>query len=178
MIIEKNDYLKCINAACDMWANTKRGKWGSGVINSPNDEFRSERIGRLGEFAVAKILKITPDFKYVNGGTKFDLVYKNKLIEVKTSDGYSKYKIGMIRAKIFKNKTNSYKNIPLTSDIYLFCEAQDFFNEQLAYVCVIGWIPREKIHRIVPSRRDGLSHLNYEVKYKELNCIEELDHND
>jgi len=161
-------YEKCEECSKNRWSNSKKGQFGRGLINNSDDPCRAERVGLLGEAALAQFINRKVDYKYKEGGNPFDFSLNNLTIDIKTAA--KNYGCGLIRAK-----TPNLTVIELKSDVYVFAylEAENR-DEQTAVVVLKGWLEKESIEKcdIVPARIGR--HFNYQIKYEELKPIEEL----
>lgn len=161
-------YQKCEECSQNRWSNKKKGQFGRGLINKKEDPCRAERVGLLGEAALAQYINRKVDYKYKEGGSPFDFHLNNLTIDIKTAA--KSYGCGLIRAKTVNNTV-----IELKSDLYVFAflESEDKEKKE-ATVILRGWLKREEIEKcnIVPARIGD--HLNYEARYEDLRPIEEL----
>ena len=161
-------YKKCEECSANRWSNKKKGVYGRGLINNINDPYRAERIGLLGEAALAQYINRKVNYKYVEGGNPFDFQLNNLKIDIKTAA--KSYGCGLIRAQ------NQYKKqIKLTSDIYIFSYIEEENREdKKAAVILKGWMERENVEKcqVVPARIG--KHYNYQIDYEKLKPIEEL----
>ena len=165
--IELDEYAACVEHAKNRWSNKKKGQWGSGMINTAEDPYRVERLGLIGEFAVAKIKGWSVDLAYRKEGDKQDFLVNNIRINAKNSspESYSHEgkHVGLI-------KTNQ-----LVQDVFVFTHTYfDDREDNIAGVVVLGWIYRDKVLEL--DARPGMSirrksplydatHYNYEVPY-------------
>lgn len=174
IVVENEEYEKCVEASGNMWANEKTGVYGGGMLNTKNDPRRTERIGKLGEMAFSKIFSIPIDLTYRRGGDKQDfLTSDSKKINIKTASEKKSYNCGLVKA----TNDNGTKLIPLSCDIYVFAYvAYDNRDKNEASVVVIGYMEKEEIEKKtpVPARNKFASHLNYEVPFVELKPIKDL----
>lgn len=161
-------YQICESCSQNRWSNKKKGVYGRGLINNVDDPCRAERVGLLGEAALAQYINRKVDYKYKEGGNPFDFSLNNCKIDIKTAA--KSYGCGLIRAK------NQYgKSIELTSDIYAFGYIEkDNRKDKEATVILKGWLQKAEIEKcpIVPARIG--SHYNYQIEYGQLKPIEEL----
>jgi hypothetical protein len=169
VIVDKEEYEMCETSSKNMWANSKKGLWGRGYINTEDDPRRVERVGRLGEMALCKISNTPIDLSYVSGGDKHDTIVKNKSINVKTA--IKLYGVVMIRCEMYG------RTIPLKSDFYVFCYlSAENKNEKRAILNILGYLPKsELIKKEKISRREWV---NYECPYNELKDVNELIKNE
>ena len=116
--ITPDEYVRCEESSFNMGCNNKKSNYGRGMLNTDEDPRKVERVGRLGEVAVAKILNLKVDWEYKRFGDKCDFSIDSKLkIDVKTiaTRNYLPDK-GFIRAADGNGKT-----VPIRSDIFIFC---------------------------------------------------------
>lgn len=114
--VNGEDYEQAVVSSSNMYANTKTGHYGRGMINRPDDPRRVERIGRLGEIALAKVMACGVDLNYLENGDTCDIVHQDYKIDVKTSERLPEYYCGLIRA----STNDTTKIFKLKSDIYYF----------------------------------------------------------
>lgn len=161
-------YEKCHLCSQNRWSNKKKGFFGRGMINSNIDPYKVERIGLLGEAALAKYINKEVDYEYKEGGTPFDFNFNGLNIDIKTAA--RNYGSGLIRAVSDKGR-----KIELKSDIYVFGYLEwENKKEKKAEVVLTGWMERCKIEEleIVPARVG--QHFNYDIPYEKLNPIETI----
>lgn len=161
-------YQKCHECSQNRWSNKKKGQFGRGLINNVDDPCKAERIGLLGEAALAQFINRKADYEYKEGGNPFDFQLNNLTIDIKTAA--KNYGCGLIRAK-----TQNHTVIELKSNVYVFAYLEmENRTEQTAIVVMKGWLDKENIEKcdIVPARI-GM-HFNYQIKYEKLREIEEL----
>lgn len=166
--IKTNDFILCENSSKNMWANTKKGTWGRGLINDSSDPHKVERTGRLGEMAFARSFDLNVNFDYMKFGDQYDFKLNNWKLDVKTAA--RNYGAGLIKAR-----DASGRNIPLAKDIYVFCYVE---NEnrlaQTANINIVGFELKENILKkeLVKARKGN--HLNYDISYNQLKDINKL----
>ena len=168
VVISPEDYIACDESSRNMWANKKSGMYGKGLNNTDDDPFRVERVGRLGEMGLARLLGTYPDLAYKEGGDSGDIIFNG--LSIDTQVAFRNYGCGLIYA------INEWGNvITVKSDIYVFgylkSEDRDANSAEIAYV---GWAPRKLIMEqpILPARKGR--HKNYEIEYSELLPLSEL----
>lgn len=161
-------YEKCDLCSQNRWSNKKKGIYGRGLINNIDDPCRAERIGLLGEAALAQYINRKVDYDYKEGGNPFDFSLNKWKIDIKTAA--QNYGCGLIRAK------NQYGDvIELTSDIYVFAYIEkDNRREKEATVILKGWLGRDDVKKcpIMPARIG--QHYNYQINYAQLKSIDTL----
>lgn len=164
--IAGDDYKKCVAASENYWSSSKRGLYGSGILNSDEDPHRTERIGLLGELAVAKLLGLDVDFSYKEkGDAGYDLLSKkgNK-IAVKTAA--RNYGIGLVRCK-----DGAGKLVQLKADIYVFAYVfEESTALEIADICIAGWMGYGRVIDREPAlgRVFDARWMNFEVPYPDL----------
>lgn len=161
-------YEKCNLCSQNRWSNKKTGHFGRGLINSKDDPCKVERIGLLGEAALAQYINQKVDYEYKEGGTPFDFNLNGLNIDIKTAA--RNYGCGLIRAVSDRGSV-----VELKSDIYVFAYLEvENRDEKMATVVLTGWEEKCKIEKMktVPARIGN--HLNYELSYQNLNPIETL----
>lgn len=85
IVVEGEEYNRCEESAKEMWSHKKKGLWGRGYINTPDNPYRVERTGRLGEMAFSKITDSPIDLTYIEGGDKHDTILFGNTINVKAA---------------------------------------------------------------------------------------------
>lgn len=167
--VNGENYEKAVQSSTNMYANTKTGHYGRGMINRPDDPRRVERIGRLGEIALAKAMNCGVDLNYLENGDTCDIEYKDHKIDVKTSERLPEYYCGLIRA----TTNDAAKILKLKSDIYYFAFlwSEDRVNKT-ALIGLLGAINKKAItisrKNMHPARNRYAKHLNYEIPYENL----------
>lgn len=162
------EYIVCETRAQNMWANSKKGQFGIGLINNENDKHKVERIGSVGEMAFAKVFGLCVDFTYLHRGDSYDFLLFGNKVNIKTSaHNYGK---GLIRAITDQNKA-----LPLTQDIYVFSFVKhDNCNTKECTVTIVGWETRENIKKLPYTPAIRGSHQNYQINYNNLQSISKL----
>lgn len=167
ILIEKDEYLIIEEYASKMWANQKKGEWGRGLVNTPEDPFKVERTGRLGELALAKLLGLSLDLSYIKGGDAQDFIIGDMKYDIKTATKLPVYRAGLIKAYY-----HSKSRIPLKCDRYVFAYilSDDIINKE-AGVVLVGYIDKYNISDVYLKVAKKGSHYNYEIPYKNLKPI-------
>lgn len=161
-------YQKCESCSQNRWSNKKKGIYGHGLINNTDDPCRAERVGLLGEAALAQYINRKVDYDYKEGGNPFDFSLNKWKIDIKTAA--KNYGCGLIRAK-----NQSGNIIELTSDIYVFAYIEeDNRKERKATVILKGWLEKAGVEKcpIVPARIGR--HYNYQIDHVQLKSIDTL----
>lgn len=168
--ISGDDYELCVKAAANMACSRKPGGiFERGCINTPSDKFKVERIGRLGEVALARYLRVKPDLEYHKDGDKEDFIYRGLSVDIKTAS-YNSGR-GLIRAI-----TQWGRYVPLNADVYIFAYLnKESRVEQTADLVYVGFLYQNEVLREPVPARIG-KHWNFEVNHSELRPIEELVH--
>lgn len=168
--ISGDEYISCEKAACNFWANSKKGRWGRGLINNSEDPYKVERVGLLGEMAFSKQFNIPVNFEYKQFGNETDFEIKGKTLDVKTAARKYSYEAGLIRAQ-----TEKGNNVALHADIYYFAYIEnDDREKKVATVELVGAISKEKVLELPLSDAKIGKHKNYEVPYSDLLPLEEI----
>lgn len=168
--IDKEEYDICDKAAKNMWANSKKGYYGKGMLNTVEDPYKTERTGRLGEMAFGILVNQSIDDEYKHLGDTHDFFFENKKIDVKTAAKKPSYSCGLVRAE-----TQSGKKLDLSSDIYVFGYViNDDVNKKTAQICLVGYMKKADIIKLEPKKARRGFHKNYEVHYKTLLDIGDL----
>lgn len=170
--IQDRDYQICCETAKHLWSSSKKGNYGRGLANTSEDPYKVERTGLLGEMAFAKMLGLEVDTSYCENGVAYDFILNGKFVDVKTETKRHKYECGLIYAR-----SESGKTIPLKSDIYVFSYLEsENSKENKATIVLLGYCTKLEVERILPQpgRRQGSTHMNYEVQYHKLHPLKEL----
>lgn len=166
--ITGDEYAQCEQHSVNMWANSKTGQFGKGLINNISDPRKVERYGNFGEMAFAKIFNLPVDFSYKEGGDQQDFLLFGYSANIKNAA--RNYEAGLIRAT-----TERGYELPLTNDIYVFAftsaENKEF---KKAVVSIVGYVLKKDIliRPKVPARKGN--HKNYDIPYDELKPINNL----
>lgn len=163
VLIKQEEYLECVRAAKNMWCSSKPGIYGRGLLNTPTDPTRTERMGRLGEKALSLYLNLKPDFEYKELGDAGDLVFGLNKVDIKTaSRDYGKL---LVQAE----NEFGYKT-PLKSDYYVAAVILKD-NGIEALVKLVGWCTKEEvlnsgIHPAIKGK-----HKNHVIPYNKLKTM-------
>ncbi len=158
-------YQKCESCSQNRWSNKKKGTYGRGLINNVDDPCRAERVGLLGEAALAQFINRKVDYDYKEGGNPFDFSLNKWKIDIKTAA--KNYGCGLIRAQ-----NQNKKPIELVADIFVFaCLEKDDRQNKEATVILKGWLAKADVEKcpIVPARIGR--HYNYQVNHEQLKSI-------
>lgn len=168
ILVDGQNYKDVVFASTHMWANSKTGEWGAGLINSVKDPSRVERTGRLGELAFSIMSGLPPNLEYIKHGDNYDFKINDILIDIKTAARKPKYKAGLIKAGYTKDKL-----IALKHDIYIFSylKKEDML-EEWATVDLVGYIFKDEIEKYPMSPALMGHHFNKEIPYGDLIPIE------
>lgn len=149
--------------------NTKT--YSQGVLNTPTDNNKTERIGVYGEMAFSHLTGLPIDDKKKERGNKYDFITKDNIkLEAKCS--LILYPYCFIKAI----HENGYE-IPLNSDYYFFSYIyEQNKNERNATSIVIkvhGFFSKKDIlknkkERIVPALSPKYNWKNYKIEFNEL----------
>lgn len=167
--VSGKDYEVCEQVSHNMWSNSKTGEWGRGLANSENDPRKVERIGKLGEMALAKALNKPVDIAYREHGDAQDFIlFRTIKIDLKTATRRPRYNAGLV--KVIEE---CGLRIPLTKEIYVFGYVEDEKRSlKSAIVVLVGASLREEIAAkpIVPAKKGG--HKNHEIPYLEMRSMD------
>jgi hypothetical protein len=72
VVLSPQEYDLCDRLSFNRGSNSKKGAFGEGLENSPEDTRRVERRGLLGEYTVATLLGLHFDCEYKKHGDKYD----------------------------------------------------------------------------------------------------------
>jgi len=169
VVVEGEEYEKCEAQSTNMWANSKTGEWGSGLMNNKDDPRKTERTGNLGEMAFAKVFNLPVDFSYKRGGDDQDFMLFGKH-SLNIKNAARNYGQALVKAV-----TDTGYPVPPKNDIYVFSyiASEDRENKR-ATVMLVGYevkdaiVAREKVPAIKGK------HLNYAIPYNELKPISRL----
>lgn len=159
-----SDYRICVERSAHRWSNTKTGHYGSGIINDENDPTRVERIGLLGEFALAKIFGLAVDLSYRQGGDKEDFIINDKRINMKTASKQENF------GRVY-HRNEKGKLVKTDCDYYVFgFLTREHKRREVSTVCLVGFAS----HAVVvtsPIHPGKGEHYNYDVPYMFLTCM-------
>lgn len=170
--ISGKDYEQCSKYSKNNWSSTKPGQYGKGLGNTSKDISKIERVSKLSELAVSRLLGTSdPDFafkRFGDGGT--DLLMGITKIDVKC--GMRDY-----GANVFKGATKSGRST-LKSDLYIFC----YLNKEVpeystAVITVVGYMTKEQLLRlelVQPRVAFTEDKVNYDIKHSDMVPIESL----
>jgi hypothetical protein len=173
--ITPEEYALCEAASFNMGCNNKKTRYGRGMINTDDDPRKVERIGRLGETAVARILNLKVDWSYRKYGDMYDFTIpvNNIKIDVKTTAPRKYFPDkGFIRSE-----DGNGKLVALKSDVFIFCYVRQENTElKTAKIEIYGWISKKQILRLpkIKTPRKDSRHTNYEIDFSTLNSIIDL----
>lgn len=170
VMVSGEEYVTGEQSAEWWWSKSKPGFYGQGLANSKEDGNRTIRTGVIGEIGFGKIFNLPIDLGYVKNGKDQDFIIgPNETIDVKTAT----YNYGCVCIQAINEKKIK---IPLKADIYVggFLQNEDR-NKKSVEVIFVGYIKKEFINpNPVKARKEGATHMNYEVPYKDLQPIKLL----
>ena len=150
--VSGQDYRMCDENSHNMWANTKQGAWGGGIVNSATDPRKVERSGRIGEQAYALYMGKEVDWTYRRGGDNKDFSLGSFSVDVKTSSYNPKKSPDAALIKYIDARRGK---LQLKCDVYVACEITYENREQeIAKVAIHGWVARSEIQHL--PRRAGI----------------------
>jgi hypothetical protein len=168
--VNPQQYDICSVASQNMWANKKKGRYGSGLLNTKEDPYKTERTGRLGEMAFGILINQNIDAEYKHLGDTQDFTINNKKFDIKTAAKKPKYLCGLIRAQ-----TESGKFLDLTSDTYVFGYViLDDILKKVAQISLVGYMNKGDIIKLEMKPAKMGFHKNYEIPYKDTQDIGDL----
>lgn len=166
--ISGEEYILCEESSQRYYSNSKKGFFGSGIINSASDPCKVTRIGMLGELTISKFLGVPPDFSYIHNGDSQDFAFNGYTIDVKTAA--RDYGAALIRCRSEKGR---YVFKPMDVYIAALIEEEDR-EKQFASVCIKGWATLDFVKKLPETPARVGKHMNYELKFGELQGIGRL----
>ena len=162
----------CDKVSGQMWANSKRGNYGKGIINTITDKTKCERVGLLGEMAFAKISGLPMDISYREKGDDCDFVFPGGSIDIKNASKLSNYKQMLVYGATSSGKLIDIKSSHFVASYLAF---EDIALKK-ATIVIVGWCTREQLMSkgLVRSKASKCMHSNYAVHYRDLRPISEL----
>jgi hypothetical protein len=171
--IEGEEYDVVVEASKDRWSNSKKGNYGTGLINTDKDPCYAERTGLLGEFGAAISFNLSVDISYQEGGDKgWDFLLFGAKLDTKNEAKLYPYEVGWVYAVNDWNKP-----VPLKSDIYVFSYTlEERRRERHASIVMVGYATKDMIEEspLKPGVRKGSKHKNREISFGKLRPIGEL----
>lgn len=168
VIVEKDHYRQVEEAAKNQWANSKRGFYGSGILNSKKDPTKVERTGLLGQSAFSIISGLPTDFSYKKGGDKYDFIFGGYTFDVKTAA--KNYGAALIKC-INEWGKPCFKQHDIYIGAYIVVDNN---SDGIAQVSFQGYELGSRVAKFpVKNARQGV-HKNYELTYNKLRPIETL----
>jgi hypothetical protein len=164
------EWKVCHDVSSNMWANSKTGHYGKGLINTKEDPYFAERVGKLGEVAFSKISGLPVDTKYKDKGDDFDFITDAGKIDIKTSCKLPSYKKLLVTGA-----TSTRKLYDIKSDIFVsaFLAYEDR-EARKATIVIVGWCNKDQLMKGGLQKGRAGKHFNYEVHYRNLRPIAEL----
>lgn len=169
ILIQGSDYTKCVECSKNYHANSKKGFFGRGIINSKNDPCKVTRIGLLGEMAFSLYTGLPADMEYRKGGKTHDFDANGISVDIKTAS--RDYGAALIRYKSQRGTIVLRK----PADIYIgaFLSEEDKENG-FANLVLVGWFPYNEFKEewVKPARVGN--HTNYELPFSEAKPMDSL----
>jgi len=169
VFIEGDDYLVCKKYAFHRWSNQKKGPWGSGILNSEDDERRTERLGLIGEMAFAKLTGLPVDVEEHQFGDQYDFMVRDVTMDIKLSSN-GNHGVGFLKIR------DNDVVIPLKCRVYIFgvCTLDDRERER-AGTLILGYQTREwiELNAVEAPGRAG-DWTNLEIPFNQLIPIRDL----
>lgn len=167
--LNKEEYEKCEQSSKNQWCSSKIGIYGKGILNNDNDQYKVERIGKLGEAALGKMISEDPNYDYKENGDLFDFNINGYAIDIKTSSYEKDY--GLILAV-----NEQKKELPLKCDYYVMATLkEEDRSTKTAIIEIHGYCSKEDVLKrnkiYFPYRHSGL---NYKISHNTLLPIENL----
>lgn len=170
--ISGEEYQRCSKYSKNNWSSSKPGRYGKGLGNSSKDASKIERVSKLSELAVSKLLRSAdPDFsfrKYGDGGT--DLTLHGLKIDVKCA-------MRDYGANVFKGVSKGGRST-VTADLYIFCYlSKEVAEFNTACIEVVGFLTKDEVLALdlVPPRvKFTKDPVNYDIRHSNMTPVEEL----
>lgn len=168
-VVSGHSYTQALTFSTNRWSQNKsRSFYNNGILNTAEDPAKAERVGLLGEIAVASLIGSEVNFSYVHGGDgHVDMEVNGWKLESKCAA--RDYGAGLIYSVNAQGR-----HIPLVSDLYVFSYlVSEDKTEGTALIEMCGWCNRETIESqpLVKGRRRESLHYNREIGYSDLQPI-------
>lgn len=154
----------------------KRSVFGNGLINTRQDKYKVERIGREAEIAFSRLTGLPIDSEYRPCGDTCDFVSSSGSIDIKCSFGAHKTQ-GLIRVYANEKALQLDKKIPLLSDYYVFSSVVDENRfHKIATIKFHGYLSSGAVGQcpIEKSLFPKSEHYNYVVPFDSLQSLNDL----
>ena len=172
-----NDYVVAELIASNSWSTKKASQLGNstynrGMLNSPDDEQKAERIGALAEIAYASVFKTSVCAETIEGGDAgYDFVTTDGTIDIKAFcmlNTISKDWRGLLRAT-----TQSGDGIDLRAEMYAWIGIKEDRANRKARAQFVGWQRAKRISKMPtrPSPRSDAGHSNHELSCRDLEAM-------
>lgn len=166
--IEGALYERVERASRHMACGKKCTKYGLGFLNEPDDPYKVQRTGLLGEAAFAIWSKLPLDLSYKPGGDHSDFVVHGKAIDVKCA--YRNYEMNLIVRREFDGgKFHPLKDIYVGSYI-----TYDFPQHWTAQVRLLGYNVRKELEKVAVTPSSRGVHLNTRLLHRDLQPLQRL----
>ena len=158
--ITRSECISCVDFAIQASIKYSGGgsDWKEGLIGPMSvmgrtlEGYQSPHfVGKLGEFAVAKLLRVPVDFVVNGGDDGKDLITTAGSVQVKTSQKHNG------NCLVNTEKTG-------TSDFFVFCTLNQKKKPRI-FVDILGWCTKKEVLSCDTRRspRESCRHFNYEV---------------
>lgn len=170
--ISGEEYIRCSEYSKNNWSRTKPGVYGKGLGNTGKDISKIERVSKLAELAVAKLLGTSrPDFAFKRfGDNGVDLLMGVAKIDVKCA-------MRDYGANVFRGINKTLRST-VKSDLYIFCYLDKEVREyNTARINIVGYLTKEdilKLPLVQPRKKFTTECVNYDIAHSNMNPIEQL----
>jgi hypothetical protein len=139
------------------WASSKRGSYGKGMTSTPDDPYRTARVGWVCHAAVSRQLGVPMVLHYEDGGDAHDLIYRSYPADSKgTERDYGGFCVTC--------KYPSGRKTKLKSDLYIYSIMIGEDREAgYADVVIIGFCTRDDVLRSKQGPGESGEHDVYNV---------------
>ena len=152
-------------------ANSNPGKFGKGLISNTDDQFRTARVGLLGEMAFAKIMNLQVDISFRPFGDISDFMLEKYKTDIKCH--YGLYKTDPYNFEQHTTERGTIKQI--NKDLYIqsFLENEDRA-AKTAQIVFIGYYTRRMVEKSQKVSSARGSFLNHKLTFVAARPIQEL----
>lgn len=161
------EYELCEDVAKIYWSHGKSSAFGVGMISTPEDPYRTERVGVLGEAAFSKISGLPMDVSRINYGDEQDYVINKKhKVDVKCASRNNG--VNLVRCV-----TSGGFEKPMDKDIYIMSYMKrENRQEKKATISIVGFHTNKTLKQcpVEPGLRPS-RHMNYESYFEDTKPI-------
>jgi hypothetical protein len=152
-------------------ANSNPGTFGKGLISSKDDQFKTVRIGLLGQMAFGKVFGLDVDIAYREKGDEFDFMLGDNKADIKCAS--QPHKINPYNLEQHTRESGRIK--PINKEYYVqsFLDYEDREGKK-AIVVLVGYVTKKDVEESQKIKSSYAEFTNHKLAFIDAKPIREL----